>query len=294
MSRPGTDPEPDADTNAGPETTAGTGPSDTESDSVRPTSSSDDAPIGTDTPQRTDRALVRTLLSLAFFAVVLGTVLLGGLLLGPTVLETIEDIEDADEIEIVDGPSPSPSAEPPPAGERNPDVMDPADPGESTYETDVEPISSATVEDFVHAEVNDRRAAHDLEPLEWDGTVASVARAHSHDMAQREYFAHTNPDDEGPYDRFTAVDDYCRAYGENIALTWVDRPVDRPGGDDVVEYQTAEGLANGLVDQWMNSTAHREAILEEHSSHGWDRGGVGVYIDDDGAVYASHNFCLAA
>ncbi|SDQ87248.1 Uncharacterized conserved protein YkwD, contains CAP (CSP/antigen 5/PR1) domain [Natronobacterium texcoconense] len=239
---------------------------------------------------RSDRALLRGLLRLFVLVLVLCAVVLATAAFAPVLLDGLDDLERIDDVEIVDGPSPS--ADPPPAGERNPETTDPDDPGESTYGTDVESISSETVEDFVHAEVNDRRAEHGLEPLEWDGTVASVSRAHSHDMAERDYFAHTNPDEEGPYDRFNDVDGYCRAYGENIALTWVDRPVERPGDDDLVEYRTAEGVATGLVNQWMNSTAHREAILEEHASHGWDRGGVGVYVADDGSVYASHNFCL--
>ncbi|AFZ74859.1 CAP domain-containing protein [Natronobacterium gregoryi] len=239
---------------------------------------------------RTDRGLLRGLVRLLALALVLGAVVVATAAFAPTMLDELDDLERIDDVEVVDGPSPS--AEPPPAGDRSPDTVDPADPGESTYETSVETISSETVEDFVHAAVNDRRADHGLEPLAWDGTVASVSRAHSHDMANQEYFAHTNPDGDGPYDRFGNVDSYCRAYGENIALTWVDRPVEESGNGDVVEYRTAEGVADGLVAQWMNSTAHREAILEEHAGHGWDRGGVGVYVTDEGAVYASHNFCL--
>ncbi|NGM69041.1 CAP domain-containing protein [Natronolimnobius sp. AArcel1] len=242
-----------------------------------------------------DRGLLRGLLSLLLVCVLLAGLFVGALALSPMTLEEVREIDsldDLDDIVIDTGPMPDPSADPPPAGERDPEVTDPDDPGESTYETEVETVSSATVEDFVHAEVNDRRAEHDLEALEWDGTVASVSRAHSVDMAEREYFDHVNPDDEGPYDRFDAVDSYCRAYGENIALTWVDRPIDDPGEDETIRYQTAERLATGLVDQWMNSQPHREAILEDHGGPGWDRGGVGVYIDDDGAVYASHNFCL--
>ncbi|WP_265112400.1 CAP domain-containing protein [Halosolutus halophilus] len=240
-----------------------------------------------DGDDRDDRALVGSLVRFLVGVLLFCAIVVGSLLIAP---QFVDDVEIGD-VEI--DSQPQPSSEPPPAGERNPDVTDPADPGVSTYETDVETVSSDTVEDFVHAEVNDRRAEHGLEPLEWDGTVASVSRAHSSDMADRDYFAHTNPDGEGPYDRFTAVDDYCQGYGENIALTWLDRPVEEPGDeDDVTEYQTAEGVATGLVNQWMNSTDHREAILEEHASHGWDRGGVGVYIADDGAVYASQNFCL--
>ncbi|GAB3669465.1 CAP domain-containing protein [Halopiger thermotolerans] len=240
--------------------------------------------------ERTDRAVLRALFNLVLAVALVCALALGALVATPLALE---DLGAPDDIRIdgVPDAAPSPSPEPPPAGDRDPNVTDPDDSGVSSYETEVEMIDSATVEDFVHAEVNERRAEHGLAPLAWDGTIASVARAHSYDMAQREYFAHTNPDGEGPYDRFTDVGDYCRAYGENIALTWVGRPVERPGGGGVVEYRTAERLATGLVNQWMNSTAHREAILEENVDHGWDRGGVGVYIADDGAVYASHNFC---
>lgn len=235
---------------------------------------------------RREPAVLRSLVRLLVFALVVTALLVATVTLAPIVLEDLESLED---VEIVDRPAPS--ADPPPAGERDPEVTDPADPGDSSYETDVETVTSDAVEDFVHAEVNDRRADHDLEALEWDGTVASVARAHSYDMADRDYFEHTNPDGEDPFDRFSEVDDYCRGYGENIALTWLDSPVDSPGSDEATTYQTAEGLAEGLVDQWMNSTEHREAILEEHGGPAWDRGGVGVYLADDGGVYASHNFC---
>ncbi|RQG93851.1 CAP domain-containing protein [Natrarchaeobius chitinivorans] len=235
---------------------------------------------------RNERAVFRSAIRLLGTVALISVLAFGVVTLAPSTLETVSDVDVVDVRE-----PPDPSSDPPPVDEHTPAVTDPDDPGVSEYETDVETITSDDVERFVHAEVNDRRADHGLEALEWDGTVASVSRAHSHDMADREYFAHVNPDDEGPYDRFSAVDDYCRGYGENIALTWVDRPVERPGDDDIVEYHTAEGLATGLVDQWMNSSAHRDAILENHGGPQWDRGGVGVYIADDGEVYASHNFC---
>jgi len=242
-----------------------------------------------ETTTRQERALLRSLARLMVIVVVLGVVALAGAIYGPALMDELEEVEAVDDVDIVD--QPSPSSDPPPAGERDPEVTDPDDPDETTVETDVETVATDDVEDFVHAEVNDRRADHDIAELEWDGTVASVSRAHSHDMAERDYFDHINPDSEGPFDRFEHVDDYCRAYGENIAQTWVDRPVDSPEGVDTQTYETAEGLAEGLVDQWMNSTDHRDAILENHDGPEWDRGGVGVYIDDDGAVYASHNFC---
>ncbi|ELY82289.1 CAP domain-containing protein [Natrinema gari] len=233
-----------------------------------------------DTAERTDRALLRGVATILVAVALVCSLALGTALFAPTLINGL-GFEDG----------PSPSSEPPPAGERTPAVTDPDDPGNSSYETDIETIRSPTVEDFVHAEINERRAEHDLPPLEWDGTVASVARAHAYDMASDEYFEHTNPDGEGPYDRFEDVDSYCRGYGENIAMTWVDRRVQRPDSNDVVRYQTAEALANGLVDQWMNSTDHRHAILEAGETPRWDRAGVGVYIAEDGSVYAGQNFC---
>ena len=239
-----------------------------------------DAPAPSSGGRGCDRGLLRVIRLLVLLVVVCG-VAVGAALYGPA----LADLAD-------EQTTPSPSSDPPAVGDRNPDVTDPDDPGESTYETTVEKISSDTVEDFVHAEVNDRRAEHGLESIEWDGTVASVSRAHSVDMYDTERFDHTNADGEQPYERFQAVADYCHAYGENIAMTWVDRPIEQPGDDGTAEYQTAEGLAEGLVDQWMNSTPHRQAILEETDEiDRWDRAGVGVYIADDGEVYATHNFC---
>ena len=222
---------------------------------------------------------VLKLLRLLALVLVLSALAVGGVVFAPQIVDDLEEFT-----------YPSPSEEPPEAGDRNPELTDPDDPGETTYETSVETVSSDIVEDFVHAEVNDRRAEHGLDPIEWDGTIASVSRAHSADMAEREYFSHVNPEGEGPHDRFEAVADYCRAYGENVAMTWVDRSVERPDDDEIDEYRTAEELAEGLVEQWMQSPDHRDAILEENVD-GWDRGGVGVYLTDDGQVYATHNFC---
>jgi len=164
--------------------------------------------------------------------------------------------------------------------------MAPGDPSESAYSDGSVEIDSETVEQLVHEEVNERRTERGLEPLEWDSTVASVSRAHSEDMADREYFSHTNPDGQGPFDRYREVGSGCRAYGENIALSWAGRPVETDSGD-VETYESDEELAVSLVNQWMNSTGHRENMLRER----WESGGVGVYITDEGKVLATHNFC---
>ena len=239
---------------------------------------------GGDPPRVDDGRGLFVIVRFLLAVLLLAAVVVGAVLVAPHALEEIDDVE------VDDPTSPIQFEEPPPAGDRNPDLIDPADPNESSYDANAGTIESEPVEDFVHSKVNERRAEEGLEPLEWDGTVASVSRAHSQDLHQREYFDHTNPDGDGPLDRFTEVGDYCRAYGENIAMTWVDRDVRSDSSDEVSRHETPEQLAEGLVEQWMNSPPHREAML----SDSWDRGGVGVYLTDDGQVFATHNFCETA
>lgn len=247
-----------------------------------------DAGIGSE--RTDDRAITGTLRLLLTIAVVC-SLALGAFVYGPQLADSVG--LDRNGIDSSDGPSPDAEDEDPPQSDskqsedRDPDRSDPDDPGETTYDGARENISSNAVEDHVHEKVNERRAEHGLEPIEWDGTIASVSRAHSADMNEREYFAHENPDGENPWDRFEDVGSYCQGYGENIATNWAGQNVERPSDGEVVQYHTAEELAEGLVEQWMNSPPHREAILTE----GWDRGGVGVYITDDGEVFATHNFC---
>ncbi len=235
-------------------------------------------PDWSSTPSSDERGVLRSLLALVHLVVVLAllvSVVVGAILVGPTLVDEFES-----------QPSPIGFEDPPPAGDRDPTLTDPGDPNESTYDVSTGTFSSATVEDFVHDEVNERRAERGLEPIEWDGTIASVSRAHSADMHDREYFDHTNPDDDGPIDRFDEVGDYCRAYGENLAMTWADRNV-RADNGEVHRHESPEELAEGVVDQWMNSPPHRDAMLGDT----WDRGGVGVYLTDEGQVFATHNFC---
>lgn len=226
-----------------------------------------------DRAQSSERGLLGVFRALLVFAIVV--------LMAAGMVLFVPDLVD----EVIYEQTPIETETPPAAGDRDPAVRHADDPGNTTYEGDAR-VPSDHVEDFIHHEVNEIRAEHGLDPIVWDATIASVSRAHSADMAQREYFAHENPDGESPYDRFQTTGDYCERYGENIAQSWVDRNVQSADGD-VDRYATAQEVASGLVEQWMNSPPHREAILTEE----WDRGGVGVYITDEGKVFATHNFC---
>ena len=109
-----------------------------------------------------------------------------------------------------------------------------------TPESFLTPGASA-LERQVFLIINDVRSDYGLDPLEWDVEVASVARAHSVDMAQARYFNHINLSGQRPADRKFANGLVFRYSGEVIA----------------------RGFSNpeAVVKAWMDSPSHREAIL---------------------------------
>lgn len=103
--------------------------------------------------------------------------------------------------------------------------------------------------------VNQERAKAGLAPLAWDPALVEVARRHSADMFARGYFAHTTPEGESPFDRFTRSGITYRTAGENLALA-----------------PTLSLAHTGL----MNSPGHRANILSP------EFGRVGIGIIDGG------------
>ncbi|SIQ68338.1 Uncharacterized conserved protein YkwD, contains CAP (CSP/antigen 5/PR1) domain [Haladaptatus litoreus] len=150
------------------------------------------------------------------------------------------------------------------------------------------------VERYVHQFVNEERTERGLNAISFDTELRDIARGHSEDMATRNYFSHTSPEGENFADRYEQAGYTCRAStgdgsyltgGENIAQTWYDTPIN--SGDGTVRYTTERELARGIVDQWMNSQGHRENILTDS----WQNEGIGIYVTEDGQVYATQNFC---
>lgn len=101
--------------------------------------------------------------------------------------------------------------------------------------------------------VNQERVAVGIAPLAWDDGAAQVAYAHSVDMDVRDFFSHTNPDGQEPWDRLSAAGIGWSTAGENIAY----------GQPDAASVMTA----------WMNSPGHRDNILRAS----FTRLGVGVH-----------------
>ncbi|MCR4279168.1 MAG: CAP domain-containing protein [Candidatus Zambryskibacteria bacterium] len=105
--------------------------------------------------------------------------------------------------------------------------------------------------------VNTERRKAGVSELVMDEGLIEVARKHSHDMWERQYFAHENPDGENAVHRMLEGEvDFARA-GENLALT-----------------KSVERAHEGLMD----SPGHKRNILDPK----FGRIGIGVV---DGGVY---------
>ncbi|WP_082892768.1 CAP domain-containing protein [Rossellomorea aquimaris] len=96
---------------------------------------------------------------------------------------------------------------------------------------------------------------HDFEKpvLEWDEETSMVAKGHSLEMFELDYFSHESPNLGSLADRLEMEEVPFKVAGENIASEYIDAPE--------------------AVHGWLNSEGHRKILLEEKFTHL----GVGVY-----------------
>ncbi|WP_421385080.1 CAP domain-containing protein [Bacillus salacetis] len=113
---------------------------------------------------------------------------------------------------------------------------------------------------------NSTRVNHGLSVLSWDEHVRSTARGHSLDMADNNYFNHTNLDGQSPFDRMQEDDITFTVAGENLAY------------GQFSSIFAHEGL--------MNSEGHRKNILKEE----YEFLGVGVAFNQESQPYYTENF----
>jgi uncharacterized protein YkwD len=113
---------------------------------------------------------------------------------------------------------------------------------------------------------NAARVVHGLPVLTWDEHVRETARKHSVDMAQNNYFSHTNLEGQSPFDRMLEDDIRFTVAGENLAY------------GQFSSVFAHEGL--------MNSMGHRENILQKD----FEFLGVGVAFNEKSQPYFTENF----
>jgi uncharacterized protein YkwD len=113
---------------------------------------------------------------------------------------------------------------------------------------------------------NAARVKNGLQVLKWDDQVRGTARKHSLDMAENNYFSHTNLEGESPFDRMEEDQITFSVAGENLAF------------GQFSSIFAHEGL--------MNSMGHRENILKPD----FELLGVGVAFGPKFEPYFTENF----
>ncbi|MCQ6529790.1 CAP domain-containing protein [Bacillus mycoides] len=95
--------------------------------------------------------------------------------------------------------------------------------------------------------INIERTKQGLVALQIDTALSKVSRLKSEDMQKNNYFSHISPTYGSPFDMIKKFDISYQSAGENIAQG----------------QQTPEEV----IQSWMNSTGHRENILNSHFTH---------------------------
>lgn len=136
------------------------------------------------------------------------------------------------------------------------------------------------IELTIFVETNNQRTENGLSPLKLDDQLSSIARAHSADMAQNNFFSHTNLQGEDPtarairagynVNKYLGAGWYSNGIGENIDKM----PTGNVEGMGYVS-NDAKSVAKAVVESWMESPGHRENILNSQ----YDTIGVGVAYD---------------
>ena len=123
---------------------------------------------------------------------------------------------------------------------------------------------------------NQTRQNNDLYPLLWDERLATVAKAHSRDMMDRNFQDHINPDGEGPDERLRRIyPELLCNIGENIYGVEVQN-----GTLDAIPQ-----LADEAVAGWLRSPKHRENLLNPN----WTHMSIGVEVRGE-SYYATQLF----
>lgn len=156
-------------------------------------------------------------------------------------------------------------------------------------------ITPISLEMMVHALVNKQRHSYGLNLLKYDPALAIIARNHSMDMQQHNYFSHTNRAGEDPTGRANKRQYPCRreignriydGIAENISQSTLYDSVTYVNSIPRYHWCTANDIVRTIVKGWMHSPGHRKNILTAR----YEYEGIGVAISDDGKIYTTQNF----
>ena len=155
-------------------------------------------------------------------------------------------------------------------------------------------VNARELEIRIHELINIERRHAGLRPLALDTMLIAIARGHSRDMAERDYFSHSSPEGEDFLSRYkkkgfvcsVRVGQHISVGAENISQNNLYSSVTYMDAEAHYSWNSLEEIARSTVGDWLKSPGHRENILQPvFRSHG-----VGAAIKD-GKVYITDNFC---
>jgi len=125
------------------------------------------------------------------------------------------------------------------------------------------------------------RKLYGLKTLSWIDIIAEIAKKHSQDMSERNYFAHESPEGDDVADRYKKANLVCaRQLSNGDGLR---------GGEDLAKISFPDdptGIDTRIVQSWLDSPSHRKNLLfKEYGTEG-----IGVIISGD-TLYITQNFC---
>ncbi len=136
--------------------------------------------------------------------------------------------------------------------------------------TAMTPAAVRALEKDTFALINEERANAGLAALNWSEKIAEVARLHSNNMAENDFFSHRGLDGtmvDGRAARFRMGE--WKAIGENIAFL---KGYDSP--------------ATVAVQKWLQSASHRGNLLDPR----WKETAIGLAVTGDGKYYFTQVF----
>jgi len=152
---------------------------------------------------------------------------------------------------------------------------------------------SEVIEKQIHDIINQERSQYGVKSLEWDEKLASIARAHSQDMADRGYYSHDSPEGKSFSDRYKEGKFNCEIAISETTTETTDGTTTTTtysvGAENInfLEGIHGEGIiASEAVDGWMDSEGHKENILTKY----YKNEGIGVAVSGN-KVYITQDFC---
>jgi uncharacterized protein YkwD len=134
-----------------------------------------------------------------------------------------------------------------------------------TGSTNLSSTNAVAAEQQAVSLLNADRHANGLPALQVDSRLTTLAQNYAQDMINRNYFSHTNPEGQSPFDRMKQAGISYSYAGENIAMD-----------------QNVTAAEAAL----MSDSGHRANIL----SPNYTTIGIGVAFDKNGNVYVVQDF----